>query len=70
MAEVKTLAQARKDKRIYEISKVVDGDSSWYEISLNDGWMFDDGISCMMEAETVADVLQIVNNEIIEGTPE
>ncbi len=39
-----TLKQIREDKRVYEVNKVNDEDFK-YEVSLEDGYEFDDGSS-------------------------
>lgn len=71
MAKLRTLAEARKDKRIYLIEKIDEEDGTFfYRVWLEEGWMFDDGMSTMMSADSLKELLDIINNEIIEGTPE
>ena len=67
MAIRKTLANAKKDPRVYEIDKMDPeefGERGYY-INLNDGYQFDDG-SCTTYVSTVAEIWDALDNEVIK----
>jgi hypothetical protein len=67
MAIRKTLANARKDPRVYEI-EVLDPEefgSPGYCVSLEDGYELDDG-STTAYVSTVKEVWGVLDNEIIK----
>ena len=60
---MKTLKQIRADSRVYEVRNVSGEDFNEgikYEISLEDGFIFDDG-SSLAYAESVADLNTLIN---------
>ena len=66
---MKTLKQIKTDSRVYEVRNVSGEDFNEgikYEISLKDGFVFDDGLgSSVAYAESIAD-LNALLKEIIE----
>ena len=61
---MKTLKQIGADHRVYEVRNVSGQDFNGgikYEISLKDGFVFDDG-SSLMYAESVADLNGLLND--------
>lgn len=76
-----TLKQIREDKRVYEVNQVSDEDFK-YEVSLEDGYQFDDGSSVQVyntvkeiaydlshnveEVEEVEEVVEVITSTTLE----
>ena len=63
----KTLANAKKDPRVYEIEKLDPEEfgEPGYCISLEDGYELDDG-STTAYVSTVAEIWSVLDNEVIK----
>jgi hypothetical protein len=59
-----TLKQIREDKRVYEVERVYDEDFK-YEVSLEDGYQFDDGSSVQVY-ETVKEIAYDLKHNVEE----